>query len=271
MSAKARLVASDGKGRVLGTDCAPALRPGQVGYTEIALDGQKPKDPDRPPDEDDVGKRVQVPNVVGMSLEEALRRLKEARLDSATEEVVSPNVEPGTVLRQRPEAGSIVESGSLVVLSVATRPGRAMLDLAGVPLKEVPGLVEREGLALGSVDLAASPRQAGRVIGQSPVAGTPVEPGTAVAVRVATGTAGADLETTVTLAARDARVARLGLGEARLREGLKAANVGDADTLRAFAARPVAQVGQAFGVADRAQATELRAALGEVAARFPRE
>lgn len=62
---------------------------------------------------------VTVPNVVGMSETEALRALAEARLIGVTHPVSSSSP-TGTVVRQRPRAGSTTQTRSAVRISVST-------------------------------------------------------------------------------------------------------------------------------------------------------
>jgi len=67
--------------------------------------------------------RVEVPSVVGLSLEEARGRLDDAGLELGSQtEAISGEVAAGAVIKQTPPAGSQAQRGSDVDLVVSTGP-----------------------------------------------------------------------------------------------------------------------------------------------------
>lgn len=63
-----------------------------------------------------------VPDVGGLSEEEAEAALTEMGLDTASQTEASDSVDAGDVIRTDPEAGSSVEEGTRVVVFVSTGP-----------------------------------------------------------------------------------------------------------------------------------------------------
>ncbi|HXV33705.1 MAG TPA: PASTA domain-containing protein [Gaiellaceae bacterium] len=131
---------------------------------------------------------IAVPDVVGDDVEDALSVLEEAGLAGTVAEEFSDE-EAGIVIRQDPGAGTEVEEGEVVALTVSLGP-----ELVAVP--DVVGLAEEDALAAladagleGSVgDRTASEGLAvGIVSAQDAEPGTELEPGSPVSVTVSTG------------------------------------------------------------------------------------
>ena len=118
--------------------------------------------------------RVAVPDVTGLSVDEARKALSEAGLDSVLDGA------GGRVIRQLPAAGAQMNAGALVMLYVAgpTELGGAVTvpDVTGMPVTEVNRLLKSCGLAL-------QVEGSGLAVSQSPAAGTTVNPTTRVVVR----------------------------------------------------------------------------------------
>jgi penicillin-binding protein 1A len=94
-------------------------------------------------------KVVEVPDVVGLALEEAQGLLQEAGFAVLVSEV--PSLEPrGTVVGQRPPAGSSYEVGATVTLDVSNgRAPRAVVpDVTGLFEEEARSLLEGVGFAV---------------------------------------------------------------------------------------------------------------------------
>jgi eukaryotic-like serine/threonine-protein kinase len=128
--------------------------------------------------------QIAVPNVVGMSHDQAAARLIALGLTVSTRDEVSAAKPAGTVLRQNPEATKLVDAGTAVAITVA-----AATNTVKVPL--LSGMSKDSALAaLGSLNLkgtvqaVASKLPGGTVVGQAPAAGIEVEPGTSVTVNV---------------------------------------------------------------------------------------
>ncbi len=128
---------------------------------------------------------VTVPDVVGAtSAFEAEQELTEAGLRAApqSEEQVSDEAEPGTVIDQSPEAGETAEKDSEVTLLVAVGSGDVQVpDITGKTPAEADQALREEKLSLGQ----ASPQPvdpAGKISSQIPAAGEVVKEGTPVDV-----------------------------------------------------------------------------------------
>ncbi|KIG15050.1 Serine/threonine protein kinase PrkC, regulator of stationary phase [Enhygromyxa salina] len=134
---------------------------------------------------------VTVPSVIGKSATTATEALVKAGFEVPAPETEASSEAAGVVLRQEPNAGSKSEKGSLVHLVVAG-DGGAEGSPASEGLIEVPKLrnqaigsarkkLESAGLSVGSVREREDPELGGgRVLSQSPDAGSKVAPGTAV-------------------------------------------------------------------------------------------
>lgn len=134
--------------------------------------------------------QITVPDVLGMTEEEARAAIIGANLTSGT---VTPrysaSVAPGTVISQNPEAGAVVGRDSAVnlVVSSGDQPV-AVPDVVGRPQADAETLIAGAGFSLGAVTGEWSevvPQDA--VIRQHPDAGSLMTPGTAVDLVVSQG------------------------------------------------------------------------------------
>jgi beta-lactam-binding protein with PASTA domain len=140
---------------------------------------------------------VEVPDVVGLPIDDAIEALEEAGLTVRAADVYSEDVEEGYVAEQSPQPGTRVEGGAEIALSVSMGPEPP----ANVEVPNLSGMTQDEAEeALGDVELAASILEAfsetvplGEVVNQTPSRGTIVAPGTRVAVIVSRGPAPADV------------------------------------------------------------------------------
>ncbi|HET8652235.1 MAG TPA: PASTA domain-containing protein [Gaiellaceae bacterium] len=128
----------------------------------------------------------EVPNLVGAQRVDAERRLQERDFESEVKRIVSEE-RPGTVVAQRPAAGTVYGEGGIVVLSVARDPLRTEVP-------DVSGLSTTQALArLRAADLrpraqaVPSREPKGRVLRQLPGPGTEVPRRSPVVVIVSTG------------------------------------------------------------------------------------
>jgi beta-lactam-binding protein with PASTA domain len=130
--------------------------------------------------------QVTVPGVVDSPLDDARAELERAGLEVATERQETDDAEPDTVLAQDPAAGSEVEKGSTVTLTVARE-----VEKVGVP--GVTGLDESQaaerlsgaGLEVEvQEETVTQPSRDGKVLSQSPAAGSQVEKDSSVTIVV---------------------------------------------------------------------------------------
>jgi eukaryotic-like serine/threonine-protein kinase len=132
--------------------------------------------------------RVDVPDVVGLPLAEAFRRVEAAELRPRAKRVFSPRPK-GRVFRQQPAAGTELERDKVVSLTVSRGPGRvAVPNVVGIAQSEA---VERLEAADLEADVARVPstETAGTVVAQNPVAGEQITTGSAVRINVSRGSA----------------------------------------------------------------------------------
>jgi beta-lactam-binding protein with PASTA domain len=120
---------------------------------------------------------VEVPNLVGRSLDEAVQRLRSLGLEPGeTTGSPAPDVPAGQVVRQSPPAGTRADRGTRVQLIVAEAASRTVPDLLGKPLPEAQDILSRTGFKTGGIreeeSSAASPRT---VLRQDPGPGTEVK------------------------------------------------------------------------------------------------
>jgi beta-lactam-binding protein with PASTA domain len=135
---------------------------------------------------------IQVPDVAGLTVEQARAMLVDAGLTAGTtpEEQYDNTIEEGYVIGTSPAAGTLTRRGSRVVLIVS-------LGRRDVPVPDVAGLTVQDAQdALGRAGLSASqtPEQQyhetvpqGRVIGTKPEAETLIAPGAEVTMVVSLG------------------------------------------------------------------------------------
>jgi len=131
-----------------------------------------------------------VPNVVGLPQQQAIDTLTGASLAVGMGTMEhSETVPVGSVISQQPAAGTPVPPGSAVDLVVSLGPAPVPVpDVVGQERAAAKAALMTAGLAEGTVTTAhSSTVPAGHVISQSPVAGTPVPPGTAVDLVVSLG------------------------------------------------------------------------------------
>ncbi|WP_405236185.1 Calx-beta domain-containing protein [Lentisalinibacter orientalis] len=152
--------------------------------TEAMLDGESPLR--APP--------VVVPNFVGMQDSQALAEIGQVGLTLGSVVQVPNRVHPvGYVMEQSVTAGTRVAQKAFVSLAVSSgQPIVDTPDIVGLNESDAIDELARRNLAIGNVARENSDTiAAGQVIAQDPPAGTRVEEGTAVDIRVSLGPAGA--------------------------------------------------------------------------------
>jgi eukaryotic-like serine/threonine-protein kinase len=136
-------------------------------------------------------RRVEVPTVTGIQQTAALRRLRAAGLEGEVRFARSSQPR-GRVLRQEPPAGSAVEQGSVVVLTVSGGTSSARVVVPDVVDQDEGTAVEAlegEDLRVDIVRVPVDdPAQDGIVLDQQPAGGTSAPRGAAVTIFV--GSAG---------------------------------------------------------------------------------
>jgi beta-lactam-binding protein with PASTA domain/tRNA A-37 threonylcarbamoyl transferase component Bud32 len=127
---------------------------------------------------------VEVPDVVGKNQVEAAQILGALDFVVDPQEEVSTDQEPGTVLRQNPEAGQEVEVGTTVTIVVAIAGDTVTVPLLiGSTRDQAEALLEGMNL-VPRVEPVDSTLPGGQVVDQSPPEGEEVQPGSTVTIYV---------------------------------------------------------------------------------------
>lgn len=180
---------------VLGEKRAdPQFGPNQVITTDPAPGRTAPRGSEVRLHYSEGPKQVEVPNLAGMTEEEALRMLREGGFGIGRRELEpSDEVEAGLIVRSAPPAGQIVPEGTEVSIVVSSGPATfevpSVLNMTEADARralenvcESPPCVR----VVVSREFSESVEE-GRVIRQTPEAGEPVEPGATVTIVISRG------------------------------------------------------------------------------------
>ncbi len=138
-----------------------------------------------------VGGKVQitVPDLVGLTLDQAQATLKKAGLAQGEVKLVPVvNERAGLVVDQEPKAGTEADPGATVDISVgvAQEPEPdlvAVPNVTGLSRDEAEAKLKEADLSVGAIsEVPVAGGQVGKVVNQSPAAGAKVDPGSAVAL-----------------------------------------------------------------------------------------
>lgn len=144
----------------------------------------------RGPEGTPVTQMVSVPDVTGLARQDATARLEALELRVDVNEEPSPDFPRGTVIRTNPTAGSQLQKGTSVTLTVSS--GREITDVPDVtgmtPQEAADALAEVELLLEQQVNEEVSDSvTAGRIMDQNPPAGAQISKGSRVTITVSTG------------------------------------------------------------------------------------
>lgn len=134
--------------------------------------------------------KTHVPNIVGMSQQNAISSITNAWLTVGNViEICSDEYPSGYVLTQDPPAGTTVEIGSSVSLTLSSGPCPVSVpDLVGMTTTEAETALAYARLALGNTtEQCNSEFPSGKIVSQSPTAGEQVPPGSKVNIVVSLG------------------------------------------------------------------------------------
>lgn len=134
--------------------------------------------------------QVAIPDVSGKSVESATRALEpEFVVDSQTEERASSEVDEGLVIETDPPAGESRDEGSTVTLIVSAGPEQVTIpSLDGYTYAQAKELLTGDKYKLKVTrDNIDSDIDRGQVVNSDPPAGTPVDVGSTVSIKVSRG------------------------------------------------------------------------------------
>jgi serine/threonine-protein kinase len=157
---------------------------------------------------------VEVPNVTGISQDEALQRLQDEGFVVRTSFEPSDTVEAGNVIRTEPTFGTMVEEASTIEVFVSSGPQEVPVPpVVGETLAEARRLITDAGLTVGQVTERADATFAeGLVIEQDPPQGVRVGTNAPVNLVVSTGPETVVIPNVLNQSERDATAALTGLG-----------------------------------------------------------
>jgi beta-lactam-binding protein with PASTA domain len=129
---------------------------------------------------------IDVPNVVGLPVDQAFVRLQSSGLNGRTAKVASSQPK-GRVIREAPPGGSQVKKDTTVLLTVSKGPSLAEVPaLRGLTEASATATLSRLGFRL-SVSRIRSTQPKGIVVSQTPPPGTRAPKGSIVGLNVSTG------------------------------------------------------------------------------------
>ena len=92
-------------------------------------------------------KEVKVPNVVGLTTEEAIKKIKERGLEYTTKSEESTTVEEGKVIRTEPKAGSTrTKKSTITIVESSGKEYVVLEDYTGQNYYEIKGKLEAKGI-----------------------------------------------------------------------------------------------------------------------------
>lgn len=134
----------------------------------------------------EVGPPARVPNLIGLTLPDAVRRIEAATLRVGVVDSVPADSDLGRVASQSPAPDSAVWQNTRVGFRIAVQ-GRwtTVPPLTGNTLDAAGRVLAEQGLALGTVVSVSQAGGRGLITHQSPLPGTRVNRGDSVGVRIA--------------------------------------------------------------------------------------
>jgi len=139
------------------------------------------------------GAEVEVPDVVGLYLEDAIILLDEQGFESVADEKRPDTMyEEGRIIEQKPRSGALVKKGRLVQLAVSSGEESVRVPyLLGLTFEQASAISERRGFPISSVDTVQNDTvPAGRIAAQKPDPEIRVKPGTTLHLYLSAGPTG---------------------------------------------------------------------------------
>jgi eukaryotic-like serine/threonine-protein kinase len=127
--------------------------------------------------------KIRVPDLKGLSLEEATRVLKKENLDLGEVRSKTSPAPPNSVLDQRPAPGEAVPAGTAVALLLSQQPEPVQVtvpNLVARSLAQAKMILQRSALSAGSITYKKNSSKDGVVADQSPKGGSKADRGSDV-------------------------------------------------------------------------------------------
>lgn len=137
------------------------------------------------------GERGVIPNLIGKSEEDAKKMIEDYGFELGTVKEKESHEEKGTVIEQDPSAGSEGKQGDTINITISDGSGKEMGEVPyvlGMSEDEARAAIEKAGFKVGDVsEGVSSAYDNGQVMWQEYDAGTSVEKGTAIDIRISGG------------------------------------------------------------------------------------
>ena len=131
--------------------------------------------------------QTEVPDVTGLSQDDAEQRLEDAGFTTSVESASSSDVDSGLVISTDPAGGGTAKRGSEVTVTVSTGAEKVKVPpVVGMTLNAAKQQLSAVGLDFSS-STEPSDRPVNEVTAQAPNAGTEVDPGSSVTLTVSSG------------------------------------------------------------------------------------
>ncbi|MCM1991065.1 Stk1 family PASTA domain-containing Ser/Thr kinase [Oceanirhabdus seepicola] len=132
--------------------------------------------------------KTTVPFIVGESLEEGKKMIKDRELAYEVVREAKSDREKGSIIKVTPEEGSKVEKNTVLNLVVSKgAEGVKVRVYRGLDIETAKGMLTYDGVTLGKIQENSSILEKGKIISQSPEAGTIVEKGDKISFIVSSG------------------------------------------------------------------------------------
>ena len=157
-------------------------------------------------------RQVTIPELTGTQFEEAQAQLQKLGLTATRVDVASPDKAPGSVLSTNPVAGTKVDKGTAVTVTVALEPPVAIPSVAGQDQVAAQSALQTAGFQVTVQGVPSNTVPAGKVVGTTPAGGTPAPKGSTVTMQVSTGPQTVTIPSTVGQAQEAAQGVLIGAG-----------------------------------------------------------
>ena len=132
--------------------------------------------------------QVQVPSVQNLTEANARQLIEQAGLVVAVQQQPSETVDKGTVISQSPSAGTLVERGATVNITVSSGKEEVEVpDVRGQSITTATNILTQAGFKVSQRDQVSPDVPVGKVVDTAPVAGTKVAPNSTITLLVSTG------------------------------------------------------------------------------------
>jgi len=129
-----------------------------------------------------------VPNVIGQSYDAAKANLEKAGFKVTRDDAASDTVPLGQVIAQKPDAGTTINKGGTVTLSVSSGPGdTAVPNVVGQSSENATTLLTTAGFKVAKLEQPSDQVPANIVVSSDPAAGAKSQKGSTVTITVSTG------------------------------------------------------------------------------------